>query len=344
MNEKNQCSFCSRDLSELNQHNKEKHVESCRKKNGKRKSSSITAYFQKKTKTSDTSSFSTESIVRGENSPERNNLDNDPEIVEEVQVQSTEGVKDMRIGVELRYCSGFLPDPPINILQDFPFQILDGQSFVISKSKFHTTRCSMKNFIMDINVDGQINRDCALLGKDSSLNKIIVRSQNDDPSTHIPNDYLSFNQLKGKLENNQKKVSLLSIENYKLKNKVEQLGKTLSFYKRFVIYIAQNKVPRLHFLVNVALNNNRSIQYILGKCTDAVAGVYKARFDQDDKDLAFLVLKFGGPSLLDILYRANVLPSTSLAYRMSKKGISFIIISNQKHQKVLLNQFECVIL
>ena len=74
------------------------------------------------------------------------------------------------------------------------------------------------------------------------------------------------------------------------------------------------------------MRNNRSIQYILGKCTEAVAGVYRARADQDDKDLAFLVLKFGGPSLFDILYRANVLPSTSLAYRMSKKGEYFQVL------------------
>uniref|UniRef100_A0A7M5X508 Uncharacterized protein n=1 Tax=Clytia hemisphaerica TaxID=252671 RepID=A0A7M5X508_9CNID len=325
MNEKDQCSFCSKDFSELNKHNKEKHIEACRKKNGKRKSTStITAYYQKKTKTSQTSSSEsnlTESLsVREENNSDRNRLDNDVEIVEEVQVQGTKGAKNMRIGVELKYCSGFSPNPPINILQDFPYQILDSQPFVISKQKFHTKQCSLKDFVMDINVDGEINKDCSLLGKDSSLKRILARSQNDDPSTHIPNEYLTFNQLKNKLEKNQKKASLLSIENYKLNNKVEQLGKTLSFYKRFVIYIAENKVPRLHFLVNVALNNNRSIQYILGKCTDAVAGVYKARFDQDDKDLAFLVLKFGGPSLLDILYRANVLPSTSLAYRMSKKG------------------------
>ena len=45
-----------------------------------------------------------------------------------------------------------------------------------------------------------------------------------------------------------------------------------------------------------------------------------ARASDDDKDLAYLVLKFGGPALLDILYCANVLPSTSTAYRMAKKG------------------------
>ena len=34
----------------------------------------------------------------------------------------------------------------------------------------------------------------------------------------------------------------------------------------------------------------------------------------------FLVLKLGGPSLLDILYRARVLPSVSTAYKMVKQN------------------------
>ena len=69
----------------------------------------------------------------------------------------------------------------------------------------------------------------------------------------------------------------------------------LSFHIRLVVVIAENKIPRLHYLVNVALRNNRSIQYIVCKCTEVVAGVYRAHVDQDDRDLTFLVLKFGGP-------------------------------------------------
>ena len=41
-----------------------------------------------------------------------------------------------------------------------------------------------------------------------------------------------------------------------------------------------------------------------------------AKPNQNDKDLASL--KFGGASLLDIMYRAGVLPSVSTAYRMAK--------------------------
>ena len=37
-------------------------------------------------------------------------------------------------------------------------------------------------------------------------------------------------------------------------------------------------------------------------------------------ELALLVLEFGGPSLLDILFKANLLPSVSNGYRMRKKS------------------------
>ena len=72
--------------------------------------------------------------------------------------------------------------------------------------------------------------------------------------------------------------------------------------------------------MNVALLRRRSILYIVDKVKGVIDGIYMARASNDDKDLAYLVLKFGRPSLLDILYRANVLPSTSTAYHMAKKG------------------------
>ena len=41
----------------------------------------------------------------------------------------------------------------------------------------------------------------------------------------------------------------------------------------------------------------------------AVDGIYSPNPNQNDRDLAFLVFKFGGPCLLDILYKAGVLRS-----------------------------------
>ena len=68
--------------------------------------------------------------------------------------------------------------------------------------------------------------------------------------------------------------------------------------------------------------------------TDAINCIYSARPSSEDKELAFLVLKFGGPSLLDILYKANVLPSTSTAYKLAKK-------SKKLNSSVALSQAVC---
>ena len=244
-----------------------------------------------------------------------NNVDFVADVIEMDVVQPTSKTTQ----VTLKFCVGYIPSG-FNILQNFPFQTLDSCSFIVSKKRFHAMECGNRNFVMDLNIDGDISWECAMLKEDASLRRILQRSESDDPTSHIHDSFLSYNQLKQKLDFCKGKLSLFSIEKYKLSQKAERLGKTLSFHKRLLCLIAENKIPRLHFLVNVALKNRRSIEYIVGKCTEAIAGVYRARVDQDDKELAFLVLKFGGPSLLDILFRANLLPSTSLAYRMSKAG------------------------
>ena len=56
----------------------------------------------------------------------------------------------------------------------------------------------------------------------------------------------------------------------------------------------------------------------MSNVTNAIDGIYTANPNQQDRDLAFLVLKLGGPSLLSTLHSAGILPSVSLAYKMSK--------------------------
>ena len=89
-------------------------------------------------------------------------------------------------------------------------------------------------------------------------------------------------------------------------------------HHRFLVLIADKKVLRLQQLVKVSLNKGRTIGYVISQVVKAIDGLYRPNPSQDDRELAFLVLKLGGPSLLDILYRAGVLPSVSTAYRMSK--------------------------
>ena len=66
------------------------------------------------------------------------------------------------------------------------------------------------------------------------------------------------------------------------------------------------------------------MSYIIQKIVDAIDGVYNARSSEDDKDLAFLILQYGGPGLLDIVHRALNFPSTNTAYRLLQSSREFI--------------------
>ena len=66
-------------------------------------------------------------------------------------------------------------------------------------------------------------------------------------------------------------------------------------------------------MLNVATRSKRGISYLAGKLIDVVGGLYRAN---PDKDLVLMIEHFGGPALLDMVYRAIGLPSNSTACRL----------------------------
>ena len=217
-----------------------------------------------------------------------------------------------------KMCLGYTPKID-HFFQKFPFQRLPELDMVVVDASLHRAACRDNGFLLVNDSTMGINKSCFDVQFMQSMKKIEEWAGVEDiSSTKLNNKYCNHVQLVGKVNTLNKNLSLLTISNYQQSKRIARLTKTLSFHKRFLVYIATNDISRLHELVNVALKNNHGIAYILEKCKSAVAGVYQARSGQDDKDLAFLVLKFGGPTLLDILHRAKLLPSTSTAYRMNK--------------------------
>ena len=97
---------------------------------------------------------------------------------------------------------------------------------------------------------------------------------------------------------------------------------TISALKKFLEFFSIKGLQRLRGesvivakkeLVAVALKHQRSINYIVDKVILTINKIYRARPSEEDKDLAFIVLKLGAPALLDILGKANKLPSSSVA-------------------------------
>ena len=190
---------------------------------------------------------------------------------------------------------------------------------VIEDQNLHHISCVENCYITN---DGNIINDgCNNLKYCTKLQKILDRGKKgiDDPAilkcnnTFLPHDQLSERAKLTRSEREKMQLKLL-----KCTFRYSKLCATLSLHERFLVSIAENNVLQLQQLVTVALRNNRKISYILSKMMAVIDGIYSPNPSQDDKDLAFIVLKFGGPSLLNILCKAGILLSTSTAYRMAK--------------------------
>ena len=91
--------------------------------------------------------------------------------------------------------------------------------------------------------------------------------------------------------------------------------RNVELHERILSCIQVNNINHLNIVVKTCLENNHSIHYLLQKINDAVDKKYNPHHTIEDKELSILILKFGGPSLLQILHRAKRFPSPSTAYR-----------------------------
>ena len=218
-------------------------------------------------------------------------------------------------------CDGYHPFIT-NLFTDIPCHLLHEISVVVENGTLHHKRCADKDYALFESV-GDVNKVCDDLKHSPNVKKLVERGKKcytDNKDLHSLNHkYLCHRQLSEKASRLQEEKRLLRLKLMNNQFKNSKLCATISMHNRFLVLIADNKVLRLQQLVKVSLNNGRSIGFIISQVVKAIDGLYRPNPSQDDRELAFLVLKLGGPSLLDILHRAGVLPSDSTAYRMSKK-------------------------
>ena len=197
---------------------------------------------------------------------------------------------------------------------------LDDIDVIIENRNLHDRSCAEANYMT--NNGNVINDACNNLQYGTRLQKLLECSAKkfDDPAIMKSNNFhLSHNQLseKSKMFRGQKEIFRLKLLNNVFR--YSKLCRTLELHERLLVLLSEHKVPRLQQVVAVAQRNGRGIGYIVTKVMEAIAKLYTPNPSQDDKDLAFIVLKFGGPTLLSILHRAGLLPHESTAYRMAKK-------------------------
>ena len=189
---------------------------------------------------------------------------------------------------------------------------------VIENSSLHRDNCPKNEYQ---SFDGRlVNKCCSNLKYSPKLKKLIVACKYIQRKIwrylHVTIFCRMINYVKSK--NMQVEKLKLRLDLLNSVFKISRLRRSLSMHQRFLVNLSDHNVPHLQQLVQVALKNNRSIGYILSNVMGGVDGIHMPNPTQSDKDLAFLVLKFGGPSLLNILYRAHVLPHESTSYRMAK--------------------------
>lgn len=217
----------------------------------------------------------------------------------------------------LNKCMGFsLSTSTSSIYHNFPFQLLDELELVFERNVLHHPSCADNDYYLS-QADELVNKECKDLIYSTKLKAIIERAQ-DNGLVERPcnNRYLTYEQLDKRIKNYRDSRDKLACKNLNAERKLENLGKTLKLHEHFLYLIKENKIHNLHELVNVALRNNRSMTYIISKMTSAVQKLYNPRYSIDDKDLAFLILHYGGPGLLEIVHKAISLPSASTAYRL----------------------------
>ena len=227
-------------------------------------------------------------------------------------------------------CKGYIPALAGNIYKNFPFQLLGSdqlENIVFENGSFHVKSCSSDCYFLNPN-ESDVNMLCAKLEVHEKLKTYIDNAN--DMDKHLStatNMYLTHNQMSKRVSNTQK-----SLNQYKLKflassRKLCYLNKSLALHQRFMLIIKENSIPKLHEMVKVSMNRKRGLEQTINKIVDAIDGVYNPQNSENDKDLAFMILQYGGPGLLDIVHKAINLPSTSSAYRLLKKSQEMIVSS-----------------
>ncbi|KAG2126019.1 hypothetical protein DEU56DRAFT_916170 [Suillus clintonianus] len=92
--------------------------------------------------------------------------------------------------------------------------------------------------------------------------------------------------------------------------KVSHVLTRLDDYKALIMALSEHDVPRLQYILTVALKRGASIRQIINTLEDAIAGTYHPRgYSGDDLDIATLAYRLGGRQLVYAFSHRLGLPS-----------------------------------
>ena len=139
------------------------------------------------------------------------------------------------------------------------------------------------------------------------MKKLIEIGDCESPHEKLKLGMLSYSQLQKRYRELSVKLNIQKFDALNLIRK----NKILVYQKiRFRGIVSSRDIPRLGTLLQISHNKGMCIQSIIGRIGDTINSKYRVRkFGEDEWDIAYLVLRIGGPTLLHVLHATHGLPA-----------------------------------
>lgn len=208
------------------------------------------------------------------------------------------------------YCLGYQPKVPRPFHKNYPLQYhsnMPNLPFYVHGEVVRATACYKRVLQKD---------ECKQLADNAYMQTIEWNASSQTPPFGVQHSLWTPRHSSERIFELKRKNDVLRLDIYNKNHEIQSKNGQISLYKRFMILIANNDIPRLKSLLRTMLDNCRSVDSIISKMTDAIDGVYRAQqYDQRDLDAGYIAWKIGGPQLLPILQQSHGFPSLSTVAR-----------------------------
>ena len=146
------------------------------------------------------------------------------------------------------------------------------------------------------------------------IQKYIETANMSDPQTaHVSHSVLGQDALIGRIRHKKEANSRLFLSQANDRRRNAALSHQVELFHRMMAVVCEHGVSapaQVQRVIQVALSHHRSPGYIIEQLQRAVHRYYSAKsYTDKEKDIALLVLRIGGPRLLEILNHERILPS-----------------------------------
>ena len=220
--------------------------------------------------------------------------------------------------VQFRRCEGYLPPVPQPFSSNWPFA---AHANINPPCTFHQSGLRALDCAGFAGVGATCCDACSCLQYSQKVQQMVKRANDGEISkTHLNNVFLTYSQFQQRYENHADHRSERNMIMLNLGRKVHAAQLHMADYDRMFMALADADVMRVRDLIATARRQNRSIAYITDLLYKAANGLYHAKgYTEKDGDLAYLILKVGGPMLLTAVHKAGYLPSVKWVYKHLEK-------------------------